>query len=144
MRAVWAPSGFIFQGFWSHLEVKDRFLGSVLVGRRFGSVLEASWAGFWRVLEASQGGFSKYFRIFFGYWLRNRFLYAFIMIFDGCFDALAKEKWAFRMEGVAKSNFRVVCLRRRIQIDFGRILGLAWRQFRAPSGAKKRIRKEML
>ena len=67
MRAFWAPSGLIFEGFWSHLEVKDRFLGFVLVGHRVGRVLEASWTGFWRVLEASRGGFSKSFGIFFGY-----------------------------------------------------------------------------
>ena len=67
MRAFWAPSGLIFEGFGSHLGVKDRFLGFVLGGPRFGRVLEASWPGFWRVLEASRGGFSKYFGIFFGY-----------------------------------------------------------------------------
>ena len=96
------PSGLILEGFWGHLEIKDRVWGSVLVGNRFWRVLEASWGGFWRVLKASWGGFSIYFGIFFSYSFRNGFLYAFEMILDGFWYPLEKQKWAFRMEGIAK------------------------------------------
>ena len=86
--------------------LRDRFFrmseAKCKVLRRFWRVLEASWEGFWRVLKASWGGFSTYFGIFFNYWFRNGFLYAFEMILDGFWYPLEKQKWAFRMEGIAK------------------------------------------
>ena len=86
--------------------LRDRFFrmsaAKCKVLRRFWRVLEASWEGFWRVLKASWGGFSTYFGIFFNYWFRNGFLYAFEMILDGFWYPLEKQKWAFHMEGIAK------------------------------------------
>ena len=86
--------------------LRDRFFrmseAKCKVLRRFWRVLEASWEGFWRVLKISWGGFSTYFGIFFNYWFRNGFLYAFEMILDGFWYPLEKQKWAFHMEGIAK------------------------------------------
>ena len=85
----WKPLGEVFGVFW-------RPLGEVFRD------LEASWGDFWTVLKASWGGFSRYFGIFFSFSFRNGFLYTFEMILDGFWYPLEKQKWAFRMEGIAK------------------------------------------
>ena len=144
MRAFWVPSGVIFEGFWTHLEVKNCFFGSVLVGPRFGKVLEASWRGFRRVVEAPRGGFSKDFGIFFGCWLRNKFFYAFRMIFDGFSCPPDKQKWAFRMEGVAKIKLSCWLLSKAYADRFWKDFGPGLETILASNGAEMRLRKEML
>ena len=99
---------------------------------------------FWRILGSFWEGFWIYFCIFFGYRFWNRFSFAFALILIHFHTLRTSKSEQIRWEVLQKSNFRIVCYRMCLEIDFGRILGVGWRQFWVPMGVQKRLGKDVL
>ena len=144
MTCFVSSMGPFWKGFGVILRLKivlETLWGSVLVGARFSGFDAAYSGGFW-------GPFRKVFGYILVSYVHVNFIMDFYLILQwilmdfGTLWTSKNEHFVWRV--LQKSNFRLVCYRMHIRIDFGWILGPGSRQFWVPIGVQKRLREQWL
>ena len=113
----------------------------VEAGSRFSEFDSDHFGGFWRA-------FGNHFRDILESFVDINVIMDFDMIFRWFFIDLhtlqTSKSEQITWEVLQKPNFRLVCYRMCLEIDFGRILGSGRKQFWVPIGLQKRLRKQVL
>ena len=118
--------GTILDVFWGNVGLETCLGGSFLVRSRFNHFDSPHFGRFW-------DPHGKVFGDILVSFVDVNFMMDFYMIFEWILmdlDSLWTSKSEqIQWEVVQKSNFRIVCYRMWLGIDFGRILGLGWKDF---------------
>ena len=144
-RSFWGHFHYILGSFWEqHRSQTSSWTLSesyVCVGSRFNQFDSPHFEGFW---EAFREIFADIFLTCLDTDFETGFhllVQWFLMDFHTLWTSKSEQ---IRWEVVQKSNFRVVCHRMSLEIDFGRILALGWQHFWRSIGVQKRLGKQML